>query len=515
MFNVKDERIHSMKNFKTLFGMMFVALMAASCTNDVNDVLAPEAPQKGYPFVATIAPKSFDATTRTALVEDTENGTISSTWEVGDKIIIWYASESDFPEVEAEVKKVASDGSATITATFETLPLETDDNATLIYSTCGSVDNYGIDLNGKLNADLDLRMANVTLKVVDGVVTLDGDVSLDAYGSILRISMTDLDNKAVGLKKLVVSSKDFYFEGADYSFTVTPDPGESPNVIYVAIPGDKKEHTFWFEAVDSNDKPYIAKATGTFAPGMFYQTTLKMATLGDLMNSDGTFSATAEEGKTPVGVIAYLGNDATVESAEVGGGHGLVMALKNAANKVVWSTDTENWQFSTSAKVQDLDALFRTTDVSGYTNTKTLVEKEEAENVFPAAYKAKNYTPTAPTSTTGWFLPSMQQWVKMMTGLGGLSNEDITFTSPDFSWFDNNHTAADKWEAALEKAGNGNYDSMKSYQYYWSSSEYSDLSAVPVGVDASGTGTEYGFCVYVQFKDYESSYFFVRPVLAF
>lgn len=485
-----------MKNFKTLFGMMVVALVAASCTNDVNDVLAPEAPQKGYPFVATIAPKTFDATTRTALVEDTENGTISSTWEVGDKIIIWYEAESGFPEVEAEVKKVASDGSATIVATFEILPKATDNNADLYYCTSGSIDNYGVDLNGKLNKNLDLRMANVTLKVVDGVVTFDGEVSLDAYGSILRISMTDLDNKAVGLKKLVVSRKGYYHK--DYSFTVTPDPDEFPNVIYVAILGDKTEHTFWFEATDKDGKPYIAKATGTFKPGMYYQTTLKMATLGDLMNSDGSFSATVEEGKTPIGVIAYLGNDATVESSADGGGHGLVMALKNAASGVAWTTKTESsWEFGESAKVTDGDALLRTENVSGYTNTKTLVEKTEAESNFPAAYKAWNYTPTAPAGTTGWFLPSAQQWVKMMTGLGGVSENEIKWNS----FFNRSHAGADKWEAALKKVGDGYYDSVTPYLWSWSSSEYSQSDAVHIHIDTHYTGDGYGFLVYNRSKN--------------
>ena len=55
-----------MKTFKTLFGMMAVALMAASCSNDMNDVQAPEQASEvgGIHFTATIAPKSFDATTR-------------------------------------------------------------------------------------------------------------------------------------------------------------------------------------------------------------------------------------------------------------------------------------------------------------------------------------------------------------------------------------------------------------------------------------------------------------------
>jgi hypothetical protein len=63
----------------------------------------------------------------------------------------------------------------------------------------------------------------------------------------------------------------------------------------------------------------------------------------------------------------------------------------------------------------------------------------------------------APAGTTGWFLPSAQQWVKMMTGLGGLKASDI---NKWYDWFDQSHTAVDNWEAAFKKAGSGNYDSM-------------------------------------------------------
>ena len=79
-----------MKTFKTLFGMMAVALMAASCSNDMNDVQAPEQVAKdgGIHFTATIAPKNFDAQTR-ALV-DNGDGTLSSNWAVGEAIIMNY-----------------------------------------------------------------------------------------------------------------------------------------------------------------------------------------------------------------------------------------------------------------------------------------------------------------------------------------------------------------------------------------------------------------------------------------
>ena len=243
------------------------------------------------------------------------------------------------------------------------------------------------------------------------------------------------------------------------------------------------------------------------------------AKLGDLFYSDGTFSTELEAGKTPIGVIAYLDQEGTdddeITEKSNGAGHGLVLCLKDAASgaDAQWSTEKSAFDFGEDAKVADVDALKRTTNVSGYTNTKTLAEKTDAATKYKAAYAAKNYTGlTTPTGTTGWFLPSAQQWMKMQTGLGALEESVFTWNS----WFDKSHTAADKWEAALSKAGSGNYDSMTSaYLFCWSSSEYSVSSAVGLYVGAHGTGNNYGFRWLFRTKDDESNGNRVRPVLAF
>jgi hypothetical protein len=164
--------------------------------------------------------------------------------------------------------------------------------------------------------------------------------------------------------------------------------------------------------------------------------------------------------------------------------------------------------------VTSVDDLKRTENVSGYNNTATLTVDDATAAKYPAAAAAKNYTDlTAPASTTGWFLPSAQQWVKMIEGLGGLNDGAPNFAE---SWFDNSHTAADKWENALKKAGEGNYDSMTSdLRYYKSSSEHSADQAVSLGVDATGTTNDYGISWSGSGKSNPSYMDCVRPVLAF
>lgn len=495
-----------MKNFKTLFGMMAVALMAASCTNDVSDVLAPEAPQQGIPFVATLAPKTFSATTRTLLTENTD-GTISSTWVEGDKITLSYGDFFSPTTATATVEEVKDDGSATIVATLGS-GITDGQEVSLFYSTSEGTSQYG-----QLSNKLDSRFGKGKFTVTDGVASLDGSVKMEAAGSIFKFTLLDLNGDELKVSKFTISTAQF----GEYGDIAIASLNSAASELYIGIDGDfspKKDTEVWFTATDAAGNPYIAKVITTkdVEAGYYYQSTLKMATLGDLMNSDGSFSAKVETGKTPIGVIAYLGKDATVESIADGGGHGLVLALKNAASGVAWSTNTETWEFGEEAAVDDLDALKRTTDVSGYTNTKTLMDRyTNGVNDCPAAFWSVEYSKdvSAPTGTTGWFLPSAQQWVKMMTGLGGLSGDDIAWGS----WFDNDHTAADNWEAALEKAGDGNYDSMTSWLWYWSSSEYSQNYAVNVEIRTSSTGNGYGFSV--QYGSKASASSVVRSVLAF
>lgn len=102
----------------------------------------------------------------------------------------------------------------------------------------------------------------------------------------------------------------------------------------------------------------------------------------------------------------------------------------------------------------------------------------------------------------------------MQEGLGGLAEGDITW----IGWYDNTHSVADKWEAAMAKAGAKGtaYDSVTDgYMRFWSSSEGSYRFAVDLCVKATGTGTDYSFSWFYEKKGYLDSYFRVRPVLAF
>jgi len=282
-------------------------------------------------------------------------------------------------------------------------------------------------------------------------------------------------------------------------WTISPTEAAEGSPVTATYSGDRKVKSV--KAVKKGATPAIDYST---------------AKLGDLFYSDGTFSTELEAGKTPIGVIAYLDKEGTdddeISEKSNGAGHGLVLCLKNVASTIAWST--ENVSKFSGQEVASVEDLKRTTNVSGYTNTATLTVDAATAEKYPAAYKAlKNNGLTAPTGTTGWFLPSAQQLLKMIEGLGGLTDGAPNFYE---NWFDTNHNGADKLEAALSKAGSGNYDSMTSaYLIYWSSSECTDNKAVSLGVDATGTGFGYGFLWGADGKDNTYTMYRVRPVLAF
>lgn len=506
--------------------MAALALLTAACTNDDSELTAPQPAQGGgIPFEATI---SVDNGAATRALAESGNDLVA-TWAVGEKVALIHNGVSD----EMEVASI-SGGVATISGTMTGSPAN-GDAVTVIYPA-SAVDATTKDVKADLLAAQDgtltgtggtsiaekydvRKSSGATLRVSGGKASLNGNVSLANQYAIFKLTLKDVAGTAdKAATKFIVK------DGSNNVLT-TVTPGSATNVLYVALPA-LAAGTYWFDAT-VGDKPYIAKATVSTATtaGNYYQSTVKMATLGDLMGSDGKFyadgAAATAANTTPIGVIAYLGTDAFTETGtDVGGstftGHGLVLCLKNAASGVKWSTETGAYEFGESARVNNADALKRTTDVSGYTNTTTLAAKADAETKYPAAWQAKNYTGLAApaTGTTGWFLPSAQQWVKMQEGLGGLAEGDITW----LSWFKNDHSAATAWETAMAKAGAKGtaYDSVTDdYLWYWSSSEYSAGIAVYLYIDATDTGTNYGFFWLLDVKGNSGAYGRVRPVLAF
>ena len=425
-----------------IFLMAALALMTAACSNNDNDIQTPaEQPAKseGIPFTATIS-MGESASTRAL----TENGTtIEATWATGEKVALIYTVGSTTYLKEAEVTPQAG-GTATISTTLEGSPAD-DTDVTIVYPVSAvdvttkdvktglqDLQNGLLTGTGSIAENYELRKTTTPAKLkIDGTTaSLKGTVSLTNLNAIFKFTLQDLNAAAKSATEFKVSANSGYV-------ITTVKPGSASGVLYVALPA--MAGTYWFNAtIDS--KPYIAKATIATATvaGKYYQTTVKMATIGDVIKSDGKFYAAGTDGA--VAKIVYVGSD-NGEAAPYN--HGLALALSdaNGGTACKWSTS--------ETKVH----TYNTTSNSNFAIESGLqYNATHNSDTYPAFQAAiANNGTAAPTGCSSWFLASGYQWQKMF-GAAGLSNLGLQEHAPYWSSTEDNAAAWNfgsnngKWE---------------------------------------------------------------------
>ena len=480
--------------------------------------LADDAGTRGA--IASDGKTSFSAGDQIAVIYQNTDGktlkavsaALTSTDLTDEGASATFTVELNSPKAETKVRYIYP---ATMAAA--TVAENTDPDAAATVNTSGLATQDGT--LATIASDLGLSVYDGTMSATATLPTGSG-VILENQLAIVKLNSIHITADI----NILANVTDLTIADGTNTYTVSRTAAADP--IYVAMLPTSGDITF--STID-NGYTYTKTATGkSLVKNKIYPIDLAMemdtraphvlanvldTDFGSLVGADGKIYDNASQisaaGTTAIGVIAYIATTADDEIAEKskGGGHGLVLCLKNAAENVVWSTETTS-KFS-GQEVTDADGLKRTSNVSGYTNTATLTVDAETAAKYPAAAAAKNYTGlTAPTGTTGWFLPSAQQWEKMQVALGGLDeNNDIAWG--DF--FDDGHTAINKWDAALAKAGEGNYKSIKDNadQFYWSSSENSADNAVILGTTYD-RGSIWG-----SISKTQEGYTRVRPVLAF
>ena len=154
--------------------------------------------------------------------------------------------------------------------------------------------------------------------------------------------------------------------------------------------------------------------------------------LGDPFWSDGTYGRIAHaDGISITGIIVFVNNYEDSDDSDLanearaltekasGFGHALVMSLRNAGTGIKWTNNSNNNATNGTAITSPIEIL-GTTNVSGYSNTAILI----GNNANTAANTAHNYRyglGDKLDGTTGWFLPSIGQWVYSIStrGFGG------------------------------------------------------------------------------------------------
>ena len=257
--------------------------------------------------------------------------------------------------------------------------------------------------------------------------------------------------------------------------------------------------------------------------------------VGDIYYSDGAMTHQSEalaSGKTPIGIVGYLGSDYWTEKGVSGkGGHALVMCLKTIGSTGKTSIGTGYAWYSSNIDAARTKVTSKSDIVnsdyqsygSGYTETNALIQKWGPNAA--AAYQAQNYKtlPANSTKCTGWFLPTAGQYYAVMTTLGAPFSDDWTgiwdgntSTHPKLGFFNNMTTVTTNINNKLKKVGDSNYTEFFGdiNTWAWTSSEFSSTNAVGVdsGVDDDkGSGSvRFGSNLYTK-----TSLCPVRPFLAF
>ena len=426
-----------------LFFMAALALMTAACSNDDNDLTQQPAKAEGIPFTATIS-ISQSATTRAL----TENGTtIEATWADGEKVALIYTVSATTYLKEAEVTP-QGDGTATISTTLEGSPAD-DTDVTIVYPASavdGTTKDVKTDLLASQNGLLtgigsiaekyELRKTTTPAKLkIDGTTaSLKGTVSLNNQNAIFKLTLKDIDGTSdVSATSVVISDQ------TGVVTTVTPASGYE-NAMYVALPTTAT--TLKFLVTGSDSKKYFNMASSLTLGANYYQSTVKLATVGDVILSTGKCAKAGTSGA--VAKICYLGDETGESAYNYTNGLALALSDANSGSTCKWKTSNDD-----AGHTKQTSSTF--TEESGL-QYNDATHNSDTYPAFKAAI-ANNGT-AAPTSCSDWFLASGYQWQKMIDA-AGLSNLGLQANS---YWSSTENNADRAWNF---NSSNGKWDFPK------------------------------------------------------
>ena len=376
----------------------------------------------------------------------------------GDKLRITGSTRTD---IEGELSYNAGSGNWTGELSYLTSEGAPEENvtgmvATLIHAANADYSKYAHAVVASDQADqLQYAVENYSLFTADYTYG-ETDLLLSQNASFLDVNVTfTFINNVVQMSEgatyvdivisgeTVTGSTQIVQDGVvcTAQFLAVVPAGQDVKDIKIQI--CDREITFGNSATLLASKKYTVTRTIEFKPQ-----------LGDPFWSDGTYGRlTHPDGVQIVGVIVYANRnsadsdeqalDNAITESENGGGHALVMALKNAnptpGTGVQWGTITNNPHTTAVGSPQVIRTNLGL--MSGFSNSGT-----QYSNNCNAAILAKefengtNYNGT----TTGWFLPSIGQWFYSIIAFGE--------ADPIEEWTDNdgnNYLANGNWNSLI------------------------------------------------------------------
>ena len=493
-------------NIRTLAAVLMASAALVACNKEHN-ATAEQTPQV---YTLTIKAGMNDGTQTKAL--ELEGTKLVASWTDGDELGVINLTKSYTTLGGTLTASNASGSTATFSGTLSGT-IDVGDQLILSYQEYNYFGSEFKSQDGTLKGTngaekYDAANATVTVASVDGsgnITISESAASFTTYTAMLKLTLQDGSSNPLNPTSLTISvgDEEFYtFSPTAATYTTNGD-----GILYFAMPSAENVAYIKLGATPETietKKTELAAATVTFtatvggttytatkpgykfAEGKYYAATLTMAeagptaytlaesTVGMIVASDGKAYAAADKDNLPTGVtavaiVAYKGS-ATGEASPYN--HGLAIAMKDAAagGKVKWSSSDNDESLD---NYTDYSPAV-TTAQSGLSNSQT--SGFDNESNYPAFYAALHNTITvsdgisaaAPASgTSGWFLPSLYQWNKIVQGLSG--------KTADLSHGGNanaNYTAS-SLNPKIEAAGG---TGLQSYAY-WPSTEYSNASA--------------------------------------
>ena len=185
--------------------------------------------------------------------------------------------------------------------------------------------------------------------------------------------------------------------------------------------------------------------------------TIRNVEAGDYLLSDGTFtpSLTDDNRANAIGIVFAMGHNAADQSdySSTGIGqqecHGYVVALNDASGGSDWGALFGGAIGNTGS------------DWGGYKYTQTIQNQADWQTTYPAAGAACSYSVTAPTNTSGWFLPAIGQLMTICSaeeGNGALADKDVTYVKLGYNnhWSSSEHYSDGRY-ALYNYSGSANW----------------------------------------------------------
>lgn len=263
-----------MKTSIRIFSLAVLALAMAACSNDMEQPTAvqpaPGNAGEGIPFSATIATGS---TTTRALTEDTDEGTIISTWAKDEQVALIHNGVVDV----MTAGEPDENGNVTITGTLSVTPGDNNDVTVVFPASAVDKDKKAVktDLlttqDGTLTTiatSLNLRQSDGAKLIVGKTATLNGTVTLANQIAIVKFSLSD-GNNALAAKQFVIK------DGSDNVLT-TVTPSKPASDLYVAMAPATTAAAFKFEATVGDFTYTYEKSGVTLEASTYYQSPIKM-----------------------------------------------------------------------------------------------------------------------------------------------------------------------------------------------------------------------------------------------